>query len=134
MVRWLNSKGLPGRDPWPASLKHSSINAKARPFVIWALGSNITTLRESCDSLSAALADIPGYAPILITDTADFAYYSRLGWLVEYLPDLSGEGKAFQSRKKQLLARLYRDAPALPLQVGRLPKQELVNILQRHLN
>jgi hypothetical protein len=52
---------------------------------------------------------------VLVTDVADFAFFSRLGWLVEYLPKLSGEGQAYELRKARFIAKLYRDAPALPV-------------------
>lgn len=134
VVRWLNSKGLPGNDPWPVSLKHSSTSAKAQPLIVWGPDSNVDKLRESCDNLSETLANIPGYAPVLITEVADFGYYSRLGWLIEYLPDLSGSGDCFKTRKLRLLARLYRGAPAVPVQIGLLPKRERTEILQEFLN
>lgn len=133
LLRWLNSKGLPGNEPWPVSLKHSSTKAKAKPLIVWAVGSDADTLRESCDGLSITLQDISGYAPVLVTDVAAFSYYSRLGWLVEYVPNVIGEGQSYSDRKARLLARLYCGAPAVPAHVGLLPGNDRADILKKLL-
>jgi hypothetical protein len=52
------------------------------------------------------LHDVVGYAPVLITDVAEFAFFSRLGWLVEYVPKLSAPAEAYAARKLRYLARL----------------------------
>jgi hypothetical protein len=83
-------------------------------LLIWAVGITRDDLREACDACTDSLHDVPEFAPVLVTDLADFAYFSRLGWLVEYLPRISGSGEAFESRKSKYLARLYSKAPALP--------------------
>jgi len=46
------------------------------------------------------------------------AALSRLGWLVECVPRLSGEGEPYDARKTRFLARLYGGAPVLPVRVG----------------
>ena len=103
-------------------------------MIIWAVGSNTETLRESCDGLSTTLKNFSGYAPVLITDAAAFSYYSRLGWLVEYLPNVIGEGEPYSGRKARMLARLYFGAPAVPVRIGLLPGQERADILRKLLN
>lgn len=55
--------------------------------------------------------------PVLVTDVADFSFFSRLGWLVEYVPSLSTAG-GYAARKERYLAWLYRDVPAVPVTVG----------------
>lgn len=117
-IRWLQATGFLNADPWPVALEHSGLPRSAKPILIWAVGADKGDLRRACSELSGFLKTLPGYAPVLITDQADFAYYSRLGWLVEYLPPLSGEGEDFATRKERFLARLYRGAPAVPVQVG----------------
>jgi hypothetical protein len=67
-----------------------------------------------------------------VTDVADFAFFSRLGWLVEYLPELSGQGEPYDERKARLLARLYRGAPAVPVRAG-LESGSLAEELRRCL-
>jgi hypothetical protein len=56
--------------------------------------------------------------PVLVTDVADFAFFSRLGWLVEYVPALSTPADDYGERKRRYLAWRYRDAPALPVSAG----------------
>jgi hypothetical protein len=75
-------------------------------------------LREACRGFQALEKALPGYVPVLVTDVADFAFYSRLGWLVEYLPSLSAPALAYRERKARYLAWRYRDAPVLPASVG----------------
>ena len=117
-IRWLQSLGVLYADPWPVALQHSGLPRSAKPILIWGVGADKADLRKACGQLSDFLDTLPGYAPVLVTDQPDFAFYSRLGWLVEYLPDVSGEGEAFAARKERFLARIYRGAPALPFRVG----------------
>lgn len=118
MLRWLQARGPWRKSPWPVCLKQQSIDPKAKPLLIWAIGTESDTLREACNGLSNRWDSLPGFAPVLITDVADFAFYSRLGWLVEYLPRLVGEGEPYEERKLKYLARLYRGAPVLPVSAG----------------
>jgi hypothetical protein len=117
-LRWLASQGILQSDPWPVSLKHAATNSKAKPLLIWAIGVDRSTLREACGGFSAMLDDLPGFAPVLVTDVADFAFFSRLGWLVEYLPTVAGHGEIFAARKARFVARLYRGVPVLPASAG----------------
>ena len=125
-LRWLISLSLRGlesmrilrSDPWPTSLKQGCANAKAKPLLIWAVGADREKLREACDGLSRLRDSLPGFAPVLVTDVGDFAYFSRLGWLVEYLPRVAGQGEPYEERKLKYLARLYRGAPVLPVSAG----------------
>ncbi len=117
-LRWLEAKGLWRRDPWPVSLRQHSAGAKAKPLLICAVGTSRDTLREACTGLSKQWDSLPGFAPVLITDVTDFAFFSRLGWLVEYLPPLAGQGEPYEERKLKYLARLYRGAPVLPVSAG----------------
>lgn len=114
VLRWLESRGILHSEPWPVSLKHADSSSSAKPLLIWAVGIDRETLREACDALSGSLHELPGFAPVLVTDVADFAYFSRLGWIVEYMPRLGGHGEAFEDRKLKHVARLYRGAPVLP--------------------
>ena len=118
VLRWLEARSPWRRNPWPVSLKQLPLDPKAMPLIIWAVGANCNTLREACSGLSKQWDLMPGFAPVLITDIADFAFYSRLGWLVEYLPRLAGHGEPYDERKLKYLARLYRGAPVLPLSAG----------------
>jgi hypothetical protein len=125
-LRWLAGRILRGLealhilrpDPWPVSLKQAATSAGARPLLIWAVGTDRGMLREACGGFSRMQDSLPGFALVLVTDVADFAFFSRLGWLVEYLPELAGQGEAYEDRKARLLARLYRGAPVLPVRAG----------------
>ena len=57
----------------------------------------------------------PGWAPVLVTDVADFAFFSRLNWLVEYVPSLSTPADGYSEHKLRYLAWRYRHVPALPV-------------------
>lgn len=118
MLRLLESTHIWRPDPWPVSLKRAEVHSKAKPLLIWAVGADRDTLRQACDGFMRLEKSLPGFAPVLITDVADFAFFSRLGWLVEYLPRLVGEGEPYEDRKARFLARLYQGAPALPLSAG----------------
>ena len=117
-LRWLEARWPWRKNPWPVSLRQQSTDPKAKPFLIWAVGTSRDTLREACTGLSKQWDSMSGYAPVLITDIADFAFFSRLGWLVEYLPRLAGQGEPYEERKLKYLARLYRGAPVLPVSAG----------------
>jgi len=117
-LRWLEAMWPWRKNPWPASLKQQSTDAKAKAMLVWAVGADPETLREACTDLSEQWDSFPGFAPVLITDVADFAFFSRLGWLVEYLPKLAGQGEPYEERKLKYLARLYRGAPVLPVSAG----------------
>lgn len=125
-LRWLAGWALRGLksmpvwrpDPWPVGLKTAAPGWKAKPLLIWAIGVDRDTLRQACDGFLRLRAAWPNFVPVLVTDVVDFAFFSRLGWLVEYLPRLIGEGESYHERKMRFLARLYRDVPAVPVSVG----------------
>lgn len=104
--------------PWLPTLKHRAVTADVRTLVIWAPGADRDALRAACEGFSKKLLGDGSPAPVLVTDVADFAFYSRLGWLVEYLPALSGDGLCYRQRKQAYLAWRYRDACIVPLSAG----------------
>lgn len=118
IVRWLEAIHIFRADPWPASLKQGVANAGARPLLIWAVGANRETLREACHGFVRMQESNPRLALVLVTDVADFAYFSRLGWLVEYLPEIAGQGQHYAERKAKFIARLYAGALVLPVSAG----------------
>jgi hypothetical protein len=103
---------------WLPTLKHRPASADVKTVMIWALGADRHQLRTACEGFSKRLQGGDALAPVLVTDIADFAFYSRLGWLVEYVPSLSGEGPSLQQRKQTYLAWRYRDACIVPLSAG----------------
>jgi hypothetical protein len=117
-LRLLDRLGLRDGSPWPARLRHVPGSAEATPLLIWAQGLDRETLREACLKWKHRLDDLPEYAPVLVTDVADFAFFSRLGWMVEYLPEIDGEGESYGARKARLVARMYKDAPVVPAEMG----------------
>jgi hypothetical protein len=118
VLRWFQARWPWRKNPWPVSLKQQPTDPQAKPVLVWAVGSSRDTLREACTNLSERWDSLPGFAPVLITDVADFAFFSRLGWLVEYVPRLAGQGEPYEERKLKFLARLYRGAPVLPVSAG----------------
>jgi len=105
-------------EPWLPGLKHAETGVQSAAVVIWAVGANEEQLRDACAGFQKLLAEAPGRSPVLITDVADFAFFSRLGWLVEYVPALSPPASDYRERKQCYLAWRYRDAPALPVSLG----------------
>lgn len=128
-LRWLAARALHGLErlrvlpsyPWPPALRHAPGSRRTKPFLIWAVGTDRETLRRACEGF--AKRPVEGFAPVLVTDVADFAFFSRLGWLVEYVPRLAGDGEPYERRKARFLARLYRGAPVLPVTAGLDPDE-----------
>ena len=115
--------------PWLPTLKHVPLAAGAGALLIWAPGVGRDELRQACEGFSRRLKGSSSLAPVLVTDLADFAYYSRLGWLVEYLPELSGEGQSYRERKLRYLAWRYRDAMMVPISAGVASEAEWCDLL-----
>lgn len=120
--------------PWLPTLKHAPLAAHAKTLLIWAPGAGRDELRLACEGFSRRLKDNSTLSPVLVTAVADFAFFSRLGWLVEYLPDLTGEGQSYRERKMRYLAWRYRGALALPLSVGLASEPEWSELLERVSN
>lgn len=106
------------RYPWRPSLKHAPRASNATTLLIWAFNVERARLRQACEGFSRRLQDHPLLAPVLVSNVADFAHFSRQGWLVEYLPEFTGEGPSYQERKRRYLAWRYRDALILPASAG----------------
>lgn len=118
VLGWSRSRYLKQR--WDVGLKHAGGSSIGRTLLIWAESIEPEEIREACAGFQRLLAGQSGLTPVLLTDVADFAFYSRLGWLVEYLPELSGEGDSYRDRKRRYLAWRYRDALVVPLSAGLL--------------
>lgn len=104
--------------PWLSTLKHRPVSTDIKTMMIWALGADRQHLRAACEGFSNKLQGSDHLVPVLVTDIADFAFYSRLGWLVEYVPSLNGEGPSLHERKQAYLAWRYRSAHIVPLSAG----------------
>lgn len=103
---------------WLPTLKHAQTNGESRTILIWALDTSKEDLRRACEGFLKRLNSESGTLPVLVTDVADFAYFSRLQWLVEYVPTLTGEGPSYRERKLHYLAWRYRDALVVPASAG----------------
>jgi hypothetical protein len=103
---------------WLPTLKQAPLVVDAKALLIWAPEVERTELRRACEGFSRRLEGNSSLAPVLVTNVADFAYFSRLGWLVEYLPELSGEGQSYGKRKRRYLAWRYRDALIVSVSAG----------------
>ncbi len=95
---------------WQPGLKHAQ--ATGRPLLFWSDFDNMAMQRDACKELQKVLQSHSDICPVLITRLADFAFYSRLQWLIEYVPGFSEE---YAERKRRYLAWRYRDAAAFPL-------------------
>ena len=126
----LEALGWKRPDPWPAALRDSPIPPRASTALLWGVGIGKDELRSLCTSFANNGLDTLGVAPVLVTDCTDFAFYSRLGWLVEYLPSL---GENYQSDKLQLIASLYANCPVLPMSAHALDRDQLRALLSTSL-
>ena len=121
LLRWLGlMKPLPPRpppkpEPWLTELKHVDYGNGGKPLLIWAMNIETEGLRSACERIRNLQTRSPGWAPVLVTDVADFAFFSRLNWLVEYVPSLSAPAGNYSERKLRYLAWRYRELPALPV-------------------
>jgi hypothetical protein len=104
--------------PWLPGLKHAATTEHAKVLLIWAFGAQRDELRRACEGFTQRLKGQNDFVPVLVTNVADFAWFSRLGWLVEYLPELGGKGRSYQERKRAYLAWRYRDANIVPMSAG----------------
>lgn len=111
--------------PWLATLRHGKCpESNARLFLLWGLGMSKDATRSACGKILQRLDAKRDLSIVLVTDRADFAFYSRQKILVEYLPDLPGEGMDYQTRKQRYLAWRYRNALHVPLAAGELDDQQ----------
>lgn len=109
----LSPRPPPPLEPWLTELSHIDYGNTAKPLLIWAMDIDRDKLRSACDRIRELQHGSPGWAPVLVTDVADFAFFSRLNWLVEYVPTLSVPADGHFGRKLRYLAWRYRDVPAL---------------------
>jgi len=115
LMRPLPPQPPPKLEPWLTELSHVDYGSAAKPLLIWALGIERDKLRSICDRIRELQSRSPGWAPVLVTDVADFAFFSRLNWLVEYVPSLSAPADGYFEQKLRCLAWRYRDVPALSI-------------------
>lgn len=127
-IRLVPPKIVRGR--WLPTLKHSSSTPDARALLIWALGMEHDSLRKACVGFQQFLTSRQDLAPVLVTDVADFSWFSRLGWMVEYLPEFEVEGHSYQERKRDYLVWRYRDAVVVPAVAGLLDEESWNRLLQ----
>lgn len=120
------------KQTWVPGLKHASAPEGARTLLVWSDITDINSSRNACINIRVFLESLSGYCPVLITSIADFAFYSRLGWLVEYLPELPENGQAYKERKQCWLAWRYRDAVAIPLSAGFEKLETFTQLLQEN--
>ena len=122
------------KQPWHSGLKHVERPPQATPLLIWSEGHDRQFVRDACEGMKRLLDGRSEFLPVLVTDVADFAFYSRLGWLVEYLPELSGSGPSYRDRKRRYIAWRYRDVLAVPLSAGLASRVEFYALAKIGVN
>lgn len=115
---------------WVSTLKNVPSEENSTTMLIWALGITLEDQRAACEGFIKRLSLTSGIVPVLVTDIADFAYYSRLKWLVEYVPSLSGKGGSYRKRKERYLAWRYRDAKIVPVSAGYASEVEWYEVME----
>lgn len=94
--------------PWNVGLQHNENYNDQKPvLLIQALATPPDKIRAICLEIDEELKRKRLCLPVLLTDVADFAFYSQLGWLVEYLPKLGDE---YRNNKLKYLALRYQGA------------------------
>lgn len=129
LLRRLGLRRDPPPRPWLPGLKHFEGAGDGKALLIWALDTDREQTRRACLGIERLQASLPGWTPVLVTDIADFAFFSRLGWLVEYVPSFGEPAGAYRDRKTRYLAWRYREAPSLPVSVGLLEHPEKEDLL-----
>lgn len=100
---------------WSPMLKHVPVEPEAKVVLFWAVGSfDKQSLRLALAAQLERFKSQGGGLGVLVTNVPDFAFYSRLGWLVEYLPELSGTHESYAQEKLRYLAWRYRGADVVP--------------------
>lgn len=130
---WGLSRARYLKQRWDVGLKHAGGSSNARTLLIWAESADREQVREACAGFQRLFAGRTDLTPVLLTDVADFAFYSRLGWLVEYLPELSGQGESYRERKRRYLAWRYRDALVVPVTAGLLSEAAWRAVMEESL-
>jgi hypothetical protein len=118
---------------WLPTLKHAQPNGDSTILLIWALGVGQDDLRKACAGFLERIDVESSREPVLVTDCADFTYFSRLQWLVEYVPALSGEGPSYRARKLHYLAWRYRDALVVPASAGMACETEWNEVMEMEM-
>ena len=111
--RKLRDWGLrPESQPWVAGMQANSGDYRTdNPLLVWAVDCGLEDLRKPCRALADMLRrSDKHYDVVLVTDIADFAFYSRLGWLIEFVPVLSVGQADYALEKQRYIAWRYRNA------------------------
>lgn len=122
-ARYLNQQ-------WHAGLKHGYGAPAATPLLIWSEEHDRPFMHKACEGMLRLLDGRSDFSPVLVSDLADFSFFSRLGWLVEYLPEITGAGSSYRDRKRRYLAWRYRDAIVVPLSAGLASRQDWEMLLK----
>lgn len=100
---------------WSPRLKHVPAAQDAKVVLFWVVGEyDEQDLRLALAAQLERFKSQGGGLGVLVTNVSDFAFYSRLGWLVEYLPAFSGTHESYTQEKLRYLAWRYRGADVVP--------------------
>lgn len=110
---------------WNCALKYAENGG--RTVVCWAEGTDKNIIREAAARLDQVFK-AGSFSPVLVTSTTDFAFFVRMGWLVEYLPMISGKS-SYSQKKAVYLSLRYRKAIFLPIEAGLGSLEECGRIL-----
>lgn len=100
---------------WSPKLKHVPVEEGAKVVIFLAVGAyDKQDLRLELAAQLERFKSQGGGLGVLVTNVPDFSFYSRLGWLVEFLPTLPGDREAYLQQKLCYLAWRYRGADVVP--------------------
>lgn len=119
LKEWFRQK-LPFQIPlhymwnWEASLNYAP--REGQTAVCMSTLPDMNKLRGAAERLDEIFKEL-GLVPVLCATMVDFPFFVRLGWQVEYLPQLSGS-LSYADRKLRYIALRYREALFLPIELG----------------
>lgn len=99
---------------WNCSLKYTE--NRGNTVVCWAEGIDRNLVRKAAARLDK-LFKAGSFSPVLVTSSVDFTFFIRMGWLVEYLPVISGKS-SYSQKKAVYLSLRYRNAIFMPIEAG----------------
>ena len=118
---------------WNSGLKHYTGKSKHTILVVDNVNDK-EKIFKVCTNLKNIFLSLNETSIVLITNYADFHFYSRLGWMIEYLPSALPNSSLYIAQKKQYLAWRYKNSTVLPLSLGFLPDKQVKFLLQEYIS
>lgn len=130
-LRKILSSNVPLRYMWKWNSMVNYADRIGQTVVCWSALHDREILRKAALGLDAFFKT-SSLVPVLVSAIADFSFFARLGWQMEYLPKFAGKN-AYAKKKARYLALRYRDAFFLPIEAGLASKEELALLCREYM-